>query len=141
MTAQNGGDGVKGEELPGIKKKSFSMCFDGGEIWFEHLDGIYEYTDLALEKLEQDYLQFKRPSKPSLISVNLDHTRVNDTLIHSLAEKLLDKSKRFTRAVFVGADKKARAKIRKVISGGGFAFAFIDDFEQAKKWLVSEKYR
>ena len=132
---------MRGEELPGVKKKSFSMYFDGGEIWFEHLDGIYDYTELALEKLERDYLQFKRPSLPSLIAVNLDHTYIDDSLIRSLAEKLLDNSKRFTRAVFVGTDKKARAKIRKAVSGGGFAFAFIDDFEQAIFSLVSEKYR
>ena len=34
------------KDLPGLSKKSFSMFFGGGEIWFEHLDGIYEHTDL-----------------------------------------------------------------------------------------------
>ena len=29
------------EELPGVRKKSFIFPFAGGEIWFEHLDGIY----------------------------------------------------------------------------------------------------
>ncbi len=24
----------------GLKKKSFSMFFNGGEIWFEHLDSL-----------------------------------------------------------------------------------------------------
>lgn len=37
----------------GLKKKSFSMFFGGGEIWFEHLDGMYGYTDLAIEKFEK----------------------------------------------------------------------------------------
>ena len=31
--------------LPGVKKKSFVLPFRGGEIWFEHLDGMYQYTD------------------------------------------------------------------------------------------------
>lgn len=132
---------MRGEELPGVKKKSFSMFFGGGEIWFEHLDGIYDYTELALEKLEHDYLQFKRPSLPSLVAINLDETLINDALIQSLADKLLNKTKRFTRVVFVGVDRKAKQKITEQISGAGFAYAFINDFEQAKKWLVSERYR
>ena len=36
-------------DLPGFRKKSFAMYFRGGEIWFEHLDGIYEYEALVLE--------------------------------------------------------------------------------------------
>lgn len=132
---------MRGEELPGVKKESFSMFFGGGEIWFEHLDGIYDYTELALEKLERDYLQFKRPSLPSLVAINLDETLINDALIQSLSDKLLNKAKRFTRVVFVGVDRKAKQKITEQISGAGFAYAFINDFEQAKKWLVSERYR
>ena len=29
------------ENLPGYKKKSFVLSYNGGRIWFEHLDGIY----------------------------------------------------------------------------------------------------
>lgn len=42
---------VHPEELAGVKKKSFILPYAGGEIWFEHLDGIYQYTEFALEKL------------------------------------------------------------------------------------------
>lgn len=49
-----GQDDIMQKDLPGLTKKSFSMFFGGGEIWFEHLDGIYEHTDLAIEKLEND---------------------------------------------------------------------------------------
>ncbi|HBF15977.1 MAG TPA: hypothetical protein DDW30_09940 [Clostridiales bacterium] len=38
----------KPEELSGVKKKSFILPYAGGEIWFEHLDGIYQYTELAI---------------------------------------------------------------------------------------------
>ena len=41
-------------ELAGVKKKSFILPYAGGEIWFEHLDGIYQYTELAIEKLCAD---------------------------------------------------------------------------------------
>ena len=39
------------ESLPGVKKKSFVLPYGGGEIWFEHLDGMYQFTDLVLAKL------------------------------------------------------------------------------------------
>lgn len=32
-----------GRALPGYKKKSFSLPFAGGEIWFEHIDGLYQF--------------------------------------------------------------------------------------------------
>lgn len=125
-------------EMPGFKKKSFSMAFGGGEIWFEHLDGMYEHTYLAVEKLESDYPQFRRPSAPSLIAVNLDETVIDDELINAVAEKLLNGEKRFTRVVFVGTDKASRRTIKNALSGAQFALEFINDFEKAKEWLVSE---
>lgn len=125
----------------GLNKKSFSMFFNGGEIWFEHLDGLYEHTNLALEKLENDYLQFKRPSLPSLIAFNIDDTLVSDELLNAIAEKLTNGTKRFTRVTFVGADKTVKRKLKKLLYGAGFALKFIDDFEKAKQWLVGESYK
>lgn len=131
---------LKAEELPGVKKKSFSMYFGGSEIWFEHLDGIYSYTDTALEKLEKDYPSFRKPSGPSLIAINLDETEINDRLISAIAEKLMNGGKRFTRVVFVGTDSYSKRKIKKSLAGSGFALSFINDFEKAKEWLVSESF-
>lgn len=128
----------KAKEPVGLKKKSFSMYFGGGEIWFEHLDGIYEYTDLAIEKLENDYFEFRRPSMPSLIAINLDKTLVGDKLIHAIAEKLLNSDKRFTRVVFVGINRTIKRKIKKAFLEASFALNFINDFEKAKEWLVME---
>ncbi|NLL78719.1 MAG: hypothetical protein GX234_02725 [Clostridiales bacterium] len=124
------------KELAGVNKKSFAMFFGGGEIWFEHLDGIYGYTDLAIEKLEQDYQQFKRPSMPSLLAVNLEETMVNNALIHAIAEKILNGNKQFTRVVFVGVNISAQKEIKKALKGAPFVLNFINDFEKAKEWLV-----
>lgn len=126
------------KELAGVNKKSFSMFFGGGEIWFEHLDGIYDSTILAIEKLENDYQQFKRPSMPSLMAVNLDETVVDDTLISAIKDKLLNGGKRFTRVVFVGVDKTVKKKLKNTFLGAPFAFDFVNDFEKAKEWLVKE---
>lgn len=119
-------------------KKSFPMFFGGGEIWFEHLDGIHEHTEFAIEKLERDYQQFKRPSMPSLIAINLDETVVTEALISAVADKLLKGDKRFTRVVFVGVDKKIKRKIERELAGASFVLSFINDFEKAKEWLVGK---
>jgi len=126
------------QELPGVKKKSFSMYFGGGEIWFEHLDGIYEYTYLAIEKFENDYFTFKKPSKPSLLAINLDETIVTLELIDVITMKLLNGDKHFTRVVFVGVDKSVRRKLKYALKDAGFALNFINDFEKSKEWLISE---
>ena len=47
-------DAPNPEKLPGVKKKSFVLPFNGGEIWFEHLDGMYQYTEPVLEKLKKE---------------------------------------------------------------------------------------
>jgi len=128
----------KAEDLPGVKKKSFSLPFAGGEIWCEHLDGIYEYTNLAIEKLEKDYLLFKKPSMPSSIIINLDETVINDALITAIADKLLYTEKRFTKVAFVGVNRKTKYKIRNALLNAQFAIKFENDFEKAKEWVVSD---
>ena len=140
MYRESSSDVKTAKEPRGINKKSFCMFFGGGEIWFEHLDGLYEHTQAAMEKLNKDYESFKKPSAPSLIAVNLDETYVADELLSAVCEKLTDGEKNFTRVVFVGTDVKTRRKIKATLSDAAFALAFINDFEKAKEWLVSESY-
>lgn len=124
------------KSLPGFRKKSFSMAFHGGEIWFEHLDGIYGYEELVLEKLKNDSAVFCRPSFSSFICVNFDETELTDTIIDTLCSTLLHVNKTFRRVCFVGVDKAHSRKIRKILDNNGFPIAFIDDFEKAKEWLI-----
>ena len=126
------------DEPRGLRKKSFSMFFGGGEIWFEHLDSLGARTDLALAKLEADSCLFLRPSAPSLIAVNLDETRVTAALISALQSQLMQGGKRFTRVVLVGTDPVARIRLRHSLTGAPFVLGFINDFERAKEWLVHE---
>lgn len=125
-------------ESTGLMKKSFSMFFDEGEIWFEHLGGIYGYTERAIEKLENDFIQYKQSSTPSLIAINLEETLCEDRLTNAIVGKLLNGGKRFTRVVFVGADRIVTRKLRSALFNSEFAINFMDDFEKAKEWLVEE---
>lgn len=127
------------EELPGVRKKSFLLPFAGGEIWFEHLDGIYQYTGLAIEKLRADTATFRRPSAPGYITFVLDETMITEELISEIADALIKPGKQFMRAAFVGADRLSCKELKKVLYGHGFAIQFFYGIEPAKEWLLDER--
>lgn len=72
-------------ELPGVRKKSFILPFAGREIWFEHLDGIYQYTELAIEKRRTDTETFRRPSSLGYIKWVLDFNQMKRGLLQELS--------------------------------------------------------
>lgn len=113
------------DELPGVRKKSFILPFAGGEIWFEHLDGIYQYTELAIQKLRTDTALFRRPSSTEYIAFVLDETIITEELISEIADALTKSGKQFMRAAFVGTDGLTRKKLKKLLYGHGFAFKFL----------------
>lgn len=121
-----------GENLPGYKKKSFALNYNGGEIWFEHLDGIYGCDGLTVKKLTVDVPKFTRPSSPSFTCFAFDETAVTDAVFDSVRYALLDSGKRFMKAAFCGLERKNTVKFRKAFTGRGFAVAFFDDIEDAK---------
>ena len=127
------------EELPGVKKKSFVLPFAGGEIYFEHLDGIYQYTELAIKKLRADIPAFRRPSSTGYIAFVLDETTITDELIYEIADALISPTKQFMRAAFVGADRRSVKKMKKILYGHGFAIGFFDGIEPAKEWLLLKR--
>ncbi len=127
------------DELPGVRKKSFILPFAGGEIWFEHLDGIYQYTELAIKKLRTDTAIFRRPSSPRYIAFVLDETTVAEELISEIADALVKPGKQFMRVAFVGADGLSCKKLKKLLDGHGFAIEFFDGIEPAKEWLLIER--
>ena len=127
------------DELPGVRKKSFILPFAGGEIWFEHLDGIYQYTELAIQKLRRDTSIFRRPSSPGYITFVLDETIITEQLISEITDALIKPGKQFMRVAFVGADGLSCKKLKKILYGHGFAIKFFDGIEPAKEWLLDER--
>lgn len=130
---------VHPEELPGVRKKSFVLSYAGGEIWFEHLDGIYQYTELAIEKLRKDTATFRRPSAPASITFVLDETMITEELIGEITNALMTPGKRFMRVAFVGADGSSCKRLKKLLYGHGFAIKFFDGIEPAKEWILDEQ--
>lgn len=133
------GDCARPDMLPGVKKPSFVLPFGGGEIWFEHLDGMGQHTQLAIDKLQKDSLSFLLPSRPAQIGFVLSETRVTKALADEIAAQLCGGQKPFRRVCLIGTDWKARRMLRKALENrSGFALFFTNDFERAKAWLVSE---
>ncbi|MGN0747587.1 MAG: hypothetical protein ACI4ML_12985 [Aristaeellaceae bacterium] len=124
-----------GRELPGWRKQSFALPYRGGMIWFEHLDGLGNHTELAREKLMRDRPQLLSPTGPGQVCVVLNETRVDDALADELMAALRHGGKRFTRVCLVGADLRTRRRIRRA-AGDAFALAFLPGLEQAKEWLI-----
>lgn len=126
------------EMLSGFKKKSFSLPYGGGEIWFEHLDSLYDNADLVLEKLNSDRQIFCRPSCPSMIGFVLDETVITKEIVEAIADVLLNSSKIFLRVCFIGSDRKTERALRSALLSKTFFLAFINDFEKAKEWFVKQ---
>lgn len=125
-------------QLPGFRKKSFSLPYNGGEIWFEHLDGIYENEDLVLEKLSEDRPHFSRPSMPSTVGFVMDETTITKRIVEAIADALLNTDKVFCRICFIGTDPKTQRALKSALKQKTFALAFINDFERAKDWIIGE---
>lgn len=83
----------------GIKKKSFSLYFRGGEIWIEHLDSLNSQEELT-KKLEEDILQINKPSTSSYIAVNLDETEVNEEVLQFILQKFTSIKKQLRKVAF-----------------------------------------
>ena len=114
------------------------MPYAGGEIRFEHLDGIYNHEELILEKLNNDRPAFSRPSATSLICFVLNESEVTANVVSAISDALINTPKRFMKVCFVGTDKRTERALKVSLKERTFALAFIDDLEKAKEWLVKE---
>jgi len=127
---------IKPTELPGYRKKSFALPYNGGEIWFEHLDGIYEHEELVLKKLLSDTPIFIKPSATSFICFVFDETTVTDTILNAVFEAVFGTKKIFQKIAFCGLDKTRRKKFKKTFCNKGISIGFFEGLEDAKMWLL-----
>ena len=123
-------------EVPGLKKKSFSMFFNGGEIWFEHLDSLYDQTELIKKKFMQDLLVIQRPSTSSFIAVILNESNINDEILDLIINEFSNINKQLRKVVFIGLTMKMKRYVKKRSTHTNFLIICMDDLEKAKEWLV-----
>lgn len=133
---------ILAKDLPGTHKKSFAMYFDGGEIWFEHLDGMHSFTDEVIQKFIDDTQNITKPSAPSLIAINLDETVVDKKIIDLITDTYIKNTRYIHKVVFVGLNGHLQKLVKKTFKKRAieyqFAVNYINDFEKAKEWLVGK---
>ncbi|MBE5995674.1 MAG: hypothetical protein E7247_25170 [Paenibacillaceae bacterium] len=120
----------------GLKKKSFSMFFNGGEIWFEHLDSLYDQTELIKQKFTQDLLEIQRPSTSSFIAVIMDESNINGEILDLIINEFSNLNKQLRKVVFIGLTIKMKRYVKKRSAHTNFMIICMDDLEKAKEWLV-----
>ena len=63
-------------------------------MWFEHLDEIHQYADLAMKK-RRDIATLRRPSSTGYITFILDEAVITEELISEIAYTLKKPGKQF----------------------------------------------
>jgi hypothetical protein len=125
-----------------IIRESFAMYYGGGEIWFEQLDALSVHKEVVKEKFLKDLDMIRRPSSPAFLAVNLNETLVDEELSEVIVNGLWNIGRRIIKVVFVGLDKTGKKLIRNKLRSrteDKFVYSFMDDYEQAKEWLVQER--
>jgi hypothetical protein len=135
-------DGILAKDLPGTNRKSFAMYFSGGEIWFEHLDGMYSFEDEVMRKFINNITNITKPSAPSLIAVNLDETVVSEKIIALITDTYIKNTRYIHKVIFIGLDKYSQKLMKSAFKKRDdeyqFAVNYINDFEKAKEWLIGK---
>lgn len=124
----------------GIRKKSFTIHFNDGEIWCEHLDSLGDHKKIVIDKFKEDLYEVSKTSTPSFIAVNLDETLVDREILELILYSYRDIDKDLKKVVFVGLSRRSKKLAKQVIASSDkkitYITNFIDDFENAKEWLV-----
>jgi hypothetical protein len=124
----------------GVKKKSFALFYNGGEIWCEHLDSLGDNRHLVHKKFKQDLEEVKKVSTPSYIIVNLDETLVDREILETILYSYRDIEKDIKKVVIVGLSVRNKRLMNKIVKESEKEILYIvtcvNDFEKAKEWLV-----
>ncbi|NCB92108.1 MAG: hypothetical protein EOM40_05970 [Clostridia bacterium] len=118
----------------GKNKKSFSLYFNNGEIWCEHLDSLCNERDLVIEKFKEDVITIARPSTSAYIVIDFDETIVDEALLTYIVDTLNSLNKSLRKVAMVGLSFKMKRHVKKLKAN--YEIKCIDDFEKAKEWLV-----
>ncbi len=131
---------INGKELAGYQKKSFALPYNGGEIWFEHLDGIFGFEELVLEKLSRDVEHFTKPSAYAYVCFVFDETEVTEKIIEAVKTAVCGRGKRFLKIAFVGLDRQKVRKFKKDLAGNGFETGFLKGLRTRKSGFWQSRF-
>ena len=120
----------------GTDKKSFSLFYNGGSIWCEHLDSLYNEYEIVKAKFTQDLAEIKKPSESAFIAIALAQTEVTKEILNFLYDGLTRIDRPLQKIVLIGLSFPMKRYAKKTWKDAGFLINCIDDFEHAKMWLL-----
>ena len=123
-----------------INKKSFELNYNSGTIWCEHLDGMGTYEQEVIDKFKEDLPKLMRPSVSSFMIVNLDETVITEAIESAIVDGLSSGNKRLRKIAFVGVGKDHHRVFGEIHNRSGAIVRFLDDYEKAKEWTITECY-
>lgn len=139
----NQGENVMDEDYKiaaGKKKKSMSLYFNNGEIWFEHLDSLGSNQEYLKQKFQNDLPMIKRPSGSAYVCVNLDETEVNSQILEFILYTFRDMEKLIRKVAFVGLNRQGRKSLKELIKNSDVPISFLikcfNDYQLSKEWLI-----
>ena len=112
----------------GIKKRSFELDYQGGQIWCEHLDGMGVYEEKVINKFLVDEKIFSRPSVSSFMIVNLDKTVITEKIADMIVSVISESKKQFGKIAFVGIPSRWKMRFG-CVKQKGIILRFFNDYE------------
>jgi hypothetical protein len=120
----------------GLKKKSFSLSYNGGEIWCEHLDALYDKTELLKQKFMEDLLQIQKPSSSSFIAVVVNESDIDGEILDQIINEFSNLKRQLRKVAFIGLTMKMKRYVKRRSAHTNFLIICMDDLEKAKEWLI-----
>jgi hypothetical protein len=123
-----------------IVRESFAMAFGGGTIFFVQLDGLGAHGELAMDKFARDMETLCKPSAPSLIGLHVKDTAVSRGMAERMIRGMNAPGQHIKKLAVVGLPWLQGFRWKRLLKAAdpptAYAFAFYEDFERAKLWLV-----
>lgn len=121
-------------------RESFSLPYNGTELWYSCLDSLKDDHDRISKKILEEEKLICRPSNPALILYHLYDTIIDYELAGAIVNSIIRSQRYIRKLAIIGLSRHGKGNIRRFMKKSGLRFTvvteYFDDFEKAKEWLA-----
>ncbi|MWV44322.1 hypothetical protein GRF59_11840 [Paenibacillus sp. HJL G12] len=125
-------------------RPSFSLYHHGGEIWISCLDNLGSDMQLIKEKVNNNEDLMRTANKQARVLYHLDGTDVIDETAEYIMESLRRTRHHIFKIAIVGVTRSGKNNFNKCLenetSRRSLGIKYFSSMDQAKDWLVSERF-
>ncbi|MEC0373413.1 hypothetical protein [Paenibacillus chibensis] len=125
-------------------RASFSLYHNGGEIWISCIDNLGTDMPLIKAKVKNNEDLMRTTNKQYRVLYHLEGTDVLYEIAEYIAESLVRTKQNILKIAIVGATRSGRNHINKCLTNEtarrSLGIKYFSSMDQAKDWLVSERY-